>query len=502
MLTNMTKKSTLAVLLAVVIMLSAMLVSCGEKKIEDPAELYKHAEMKSINEGLDAFALAFDECMSILKEADKSVGATTNIDINISEEALEMLGLLAEMDISWLSNIGIDGRSYADKDSVTCDISLLLGESRLVSLQMLMDKTDMSVYFAIPEILTKTVKVESDTTNMPLDIFEAMPSGEELASLVKRYVEIFVSGIEKIEKSDGAITANGVTESCTVVKATLTAADAANIMKQMIETAKTDTELKELIVKLGDDFAQIPDAGIESGDALYGSFMEQLEWKLEDIEEYDFESVGEDEAFVITDYINSKNEIIGRAVSNGMEEIIFYGTAEKDGSFGFELKVEEETMLYGEGKSGKTINGTFTVGDGVNDYVEITLTDLDKKLTKGTLDIKLLETPDLDGAEMLSAFLNVYSLRVSFDTTASKEDVKLAIMNGEDEFASVTVNSELKKVEKIDVDTEDVIVLDEELDPSALMGALDLSALIENMRNSPIPSEIVSILELYLAMAG
>ena len=500
MFTNMTKKSTLAVLLALVLMLSAMLVSCSEKKIEDPAELYKHAEMKSLDAGLDAFAQAFDEYISILKAADRSVGAATNIDINISEEALGMLGLLAEMDISWLSNIGIDGISYADKDSVTCDISLLLGESRLASLQMLMDKTDMSIYFAVPEVLTKTVKVESDTTNIPLDIFEAMPSGDELTALVKRYAEIFVSGIEKVEKSDGTITANGVTESCTVVKATLTEVDAVNIVKQMTETAKTDESLKALIVDLGDALAQFPNADVESGNELYNSFVEELEWKLEGLGEIEHDE--ELEAFIITDYINSKNEIIGRAISNDTGEFIFYGTAKKDGSFGFELKIEEETVLYGEGKSGKTINGIFTVGDGVNDYAEITITELDKKLTSGTIDVKLLEAPDLDGAEMLSAFLNVYSLRVSFDTSATKADVTLAIMNGEDEFASITVNNELKKVEKIDVDTEDVIVLDEELDSSALMDALDLSALIENMKNSPIPSEIVSILELYLAMAG
>ena len=501
MFTNITKKRTLATLIAVVLMLSAMLVSCGEKKIEDPAELFKYAEMKSLDAGLAIFADAYDEYLSNVNTT-KAQGSATSIDINVSEEALGILELLAKMDLSWLSNIGIDNELYLDKESFTCDISLLLGESRLANLQMLMNKTDSSIYFAIPEVLTKAVKIVGDTSDVSLDLIADLPSGDTLTALVKKYVGIFVSGIEKVEKSDGAITANGITESCTVVKATLTAASAANIMKQMIETAKVDTELKELIIKLGDTLAQIPDAEIESGDALYGNLMEEFEWKLEDIEEYDFESVGEDEAFVITDYINSKNEIIGRAISNDTGEFIFYGTAEKDGSFCFELKVEEETVLRGEGKNGKTINGKFIIGDGVNDYAEITLTELDEKLTKGTIDVKLLEAPEIDGAEMFSAFLSVYSLRVSFDTSATKADVTLAVMNGDNEFASISINGEKKKVEKLDIPTEDVIIFDENLDTSALMGALDLSALIENIKNSPIPAEIVSLIELYMAMVG
>ncbi len=501
MFTNMTKKRTLAILLALVLMLSAMLASCGEKKIEDPAELFKHAEMKAVDAGIDAFVNVYDEYLSSVK-ATKSTGALSSIDIDVSEEALGMLGLLAEMDLSWLSNIGIDGESYVDENSVGCNISLLLGESKLADIQMLMDKTDMSIYFAIPEALTNTLKLESGTPNVSLDLLASLPSGETLASLVKKYVEIFVSGIEKVEKSDGALTANGVTESCTVVKATLTEADAANIVKQMIETAKTDGELNTLIMALGDTLAQIPNSDITSGEELYNGLIEQLDWTLEDIEASESERNDEIEAFVITDYINSKNEIIGRALSSDMGEFISYGTAGKDGSFGFELKIEEETVLRGEGKSGKAINGKFIIGDGMTDYAEITLTELDEKLTKGTIDIKLLETPDFDGAEMFSAFLTVYSLRLNFDASADKANVKLAVMNGEDEFAAISIRSEEKKVEKIDVPTEDVIVIDENLDPSALMGALDLSALIENMKNSPIPSEIVSILELYLAMVG
>jgi hypothetical protein len=55
--------------------------------------------------------------------------------------------------------------------------------------------------------------------------------------------------------------------------------------------------------------------------------MEELELKLTDLEEYDFESEGDSEPIIITDYINSKNEIIGRAVSNETGEFVSYGKA-------------------------------------------------------------------------------------------------------------------------------------------------------------------------------
>ncbi len=501
MFTNMTKTRILAVLLALVLVLSTMLVSCGERKIEDPAELFKYAEMKSLDGVLASFTDAYDDYLGNITNS-KAASGISSLDIDLSEEALGMIELLAEMDLSWLSNIGIDCEAYTDKDFISGKISLLLGESRIADIQMMIDKADSSVCFAIPEALTKTLKIQGDASSISLALFENLPSGDSLANIVKKYVEIFVSGIEKVEKSDGTLTANGVSENCTVVKATLTEIDAANILKQMIETAKTDAELKTLITNIGDTLAQMPNADIEGGEELYNSFIEDLEWKLEDIDEMDSERSDEIDAFIVTDYINSKNEIIGRALSNDQGEFISYGKAEKDGSFGFELKIEEEKVLRGEGKTGKTINGTFIIGDGDNDCAEIILKDIDEKLTKGTVDVKLLESFDLVGEEMLSAFLKVYSLRISFESSADKMNFKLSVMNGEDEFASISMKGEEKKVEKLTVPTEDVIVIDENIDFSALMGALDLSSLIENMKNSPIPSEIVSIIELYLAMAG
>lgn len=498
-----TKKKALAAVLAMLLILSSMLVSCGEKKIEDPAELFEYAEMKAFDSAAESLAEAYDKYLDNAKNT-KGTGGVVSMDIDLSEEALGMLQLAVNMDLSWLSNIGFEGKAYSDKDSTSSNISLLLGDSRIADIQMLVENSTSSVYFAVPEALTKTLKISGDALSQPLNgfNFEDMPSGDTLVPLVKRYVEIFVTGIENVEKSEGTLTANGVSESCTVVKATLTPADAANIMKKMIETAKTDTDLKDLIVKLGDFAVQIPNSGVESGDALYTSLMEELELKLTDLEEYDFESEGDSKPIIITDYINSKNEIIGRAVSNETGEFVSYGKAVSDGKFGFEVKVEEKTVILGSGTTGKTTSGTFVIGDGTDDYAEITVKDLDEKLTKGTVDIKLLDGFEFDGDEMISALLKVYSLRVSFETSDDKMNFKLSVMNGENEFASFSVSGETKKVDKLDIATDDVMIIDEDLDASALLGILDLSALMENLKNSPVPSELVSMLELYLAMAG
>ncbi len=500
MFTKMTKKRTFTVLLALILALSATLVSCGEKKIEDPAELFEYAEMKALDEGLASFTKAYDEYLENVT-SPKAAGTAASMDIELSEDALGMIGLFADMDLSWLSKISIAGETYVDESLTSSNFSLLLGDSRLADIQMLIDRNDASIYFAIPEALSKTLKLQGDASIMSFDFLKNLPKGDALGALVKKYVEIFVSGIEKVEKSEGTLTANGISENCTVVKAILTEVDAANVLKQTIETAKTDAELKDLIVGIGDALVQIPDSGIASGEELYNSFIEALDGSMSDINDSESERSDELEALIFTDYINSKNEIIGRALSNDTGEFIFYGTAEVDGSFGFELKVEEETVLRGEGKSGKTINGTFIIGDGVNDYAEITLKEIKEDLSKGAVDVKILEMPDIEGADMLAGFLEVYTLRVSFDVSETKSDIRLSVMNGEEEFASINISGETKKVEKHSISTEDAIIIDENPDSSALMDALDLSALIENLKNSPIPSEIVSILELYLAMA-
>ena len=503
MFTKMTKKRTFAALLAMILVLSSMLVSCGEKKIEDPKELFEYAEMKAIDEMFDSFADEYDEYLEEVNNP-KAGGGVSSIDIELSEEALGMLGLAANMDLSWLSNIGLDVEAYADKDVVSSKFSLLLGESRLADIMMLIDSSDSSIYLSAPEVLNKALMIKgNEAASIATDeIFKALPDGKTLGTLVKKYVEIFVKGIEKVEKSEGTLTANGVTENCTVVKATLTEVDAINIVKKITETAKEDADLKDLIVGIGNVISGIPGAEVESGEALYNDFAEELQWKLDDINEMDNEPSDELEAIIFTDYINSKNEIIGRTISNDTGELISLGIAEKDGSFGFELKVEEELLLRGEGKSGKTMNGTYIIGNGIDDIAEIVLKDIEADLSKGTIDIKVLEMPDIDGAEMLSGFLAVYSLSITFDVSKDEADMRISVMNGEDEFAAINIEGKTKKVEKIEVDTTDAIIIDENLDASALMGALDLSALIENLKNSPIPAELVSLLEMYLAMAN
>lgn len=513
-----TCKTVLAFVLVTLLLFA--LCACLNKTETNPVEHMRKVEGNALKGAVSSVTDVYKDAKT--PDLKKGFAAKGTVDIELSESALDMIEALAEgIDLSWLKNIGIDADVYMNDSVMGMDMLTMLGESELIGLEFIMDMAGENVYLTIPDVLSKYLRVDASEAFADMDVdmsavfaemydLDAFPDAKTVNSLASRYIDIILSGVNKVERSEGVLAANGVEESCTVLKITVTEKDAQLIAKSLFETAKADAELKAVMEAFCEwyvDIALMTDEYWDLGaDELCAEFYESIDYSLEDIEENIDEASDETAVLVITDYVNAKDEIIGRAISDDRMEILSYGTATGKDGFGFELAVEGTTLIVGKGTSDKKLNGTFTITEEGTDYATVTFKDIDlKKLEKGALsgivDIKIEEFPD-EVPAMTSALLSAYSIRLELDTnTNDGGKIALAVMNGENYFAKLTfgisMDSDYKAVAPVEGDT---IEFSEDVDVAALLDAVDFEVLLEKLRNSPIPEEYVSLIEQYISL--
>lgn len=517
---NFKKTRICALVLALMMLLTLALGSCLQQPEKSPTEYMRRVEGKALKGFVSSMTDLYKDAE--LPDYKKGFGGKETIELELSESAIDMIEALAEgIDLSWLTKIGIDADVYMSDSVIGVNMLTKLGGSDLIGIEFIMDMAGKNAYFTIPDILSKYLKMDTSEAFASSDAdisamfsqigdFSKLPDAKTVNSLADKYIDMFLDGVNKVERTEGTLTANGVEEKCTVLKITVTETDARAICKKILESAKNDTELKSVIASLCDWYVDIMAIADEtwdlSGEELCTEFYDNIDYMLEDIAENDSEALEDEEAIIITDYINGKDEIIGRTISDEDEDLLFYGTATGKDGFGFELAVEGTTLLVGKGNSDKKLNGTFTFTEEGTDYATVTLKDIDmKKLEKGSLsgivDIKIEEFPD-EVPAITSALLSAYTIRLELDTnTKDGGKVALAIMSGESCFAKLTFGvsfgGDYKAVAPIDGDT---IEISEDLDASALLSEVDFDALLEKLRNSTIPEEYVSLIEQYVSL--
>ncbi len=507
------KKCFVALALATVLVLSLALGACGDKSYDSTEAYVKHIEGEAIKTGVEKLSAVYDNMVSPSK---KGVSGKSEIDIDISENALSMLQLATDMDFSWLSNISIDGTSFQNNDMMAMKLMLGLGESKLLGLDLIFDNASNMAYFTLPGVLSKYLSIdiaelaesaEVDMSSLSSVDLSKLPDGDSIKKLANKYVDIILSGIRVAEESKGKLTANGVEESCSVVKIIITEKNAMDIARSVLETAKNDAELKKVIVDFANCIAEL-DEYSDSGENVYAEFCEFIDETLEDMsdETADDDVSSAEDNLIITDYVNFDDEIIGRTVAFDNEEMFSYGFASNGKNFGFELKANGVKYVSGSGTVDSKMNGDFSLCEDDVTYFTVSVKDLDmKKLEKGyingTFDLKLDDIPT-DDSNMLLSILSAYSIRLGIQqNSANDANVYIGLFSGDEYFVKLSVASKVEKVSAPSLPSaSDTIAITEDMDTAALLSCLSLDELLQNIKNSPIPDEYVAIIEQYAAL--
>ena len=516
-------KAASCLLLACALMLSMCSCAFWQKTFAKPNEYMADVEEEAVAAAVDSFAESYDKALASYKEP-KTGSAKSELRINLGTSIMQMLKSYTGVDFDWINDTTIKVDSAMSKDAAKYVVSLVLGDDTLLSLDAVADIAGNGLYLKIAELTEKYLFIDLEKTlgvtpeGMEAlnteKIIEKLPEGRELADLIVKYIGIVFDNVNEAEKTKGSVTANGKTEECTVLEASLDEGELKVLVKAVLFELQKDEAVEKLIRTVVDIMNETAASEEEKLDAddVYADFVREVNNLMNEIDEDDTDD-DDKEMIRYTTYVNSDSEVIARKLWAYELGEVFIGTAYEGDEFGTEIYVKEyyyededlHTLfeLKGEGTSKKdVVNGEYDI------YVEgelvatLAVSDLDTKaLEKGQLkggftvypSAKLFES---DESGMLSLIGASLSIGAEFDCDDSKQNIKISVNSMESELLSVNVTSEAVKGGDITVPAESEAVST----PDAWLEGAPFGTFVENLKKSDLPKEITALLEQLVAM--
>ena len=373
------------------------------KTTKSPEEYYLHVE----KENLDLTTSMLYEVLNVEAfEKGIKTGGDYSFKVELGDGIYDVadyvLGADSKEYIEWLKSVELYGSANGstNKADVTDSVVKLgLNGKEIVSASITLDGNG-NYYFSIP-LLTgdKSIKITSEDIkelygtsddlmssssildvvyedNFYEDFLKAIPSEEVFGKLLNKYFEIIVNNLGEATKESADLTIDGVTQSCTLLKISISETDVVNAAKAVLTEAKSDEEIKKTIKAVAAEFTE---------EDIYPEFIDAVNEALEEIEEFNnakekSESESEETVYYKA-WVDNKGNIIARAIE-AEDGKFFYGSV-KDGSdvavdVYFEEDSVKEFQFSGKGtlKTGK-LNGDFVLEVEGEEYAKINVKDFD-----------------------------------------------------------------------------------------------------------------------------
>ena len=338
-------------------------------------------------------------------------GAQMDLHLLLGEPLLERLETsLAqsgmEMDLSWLKDISLNYDMSSDNATAQYFLTLGLGDKAVATLDAVLDAENMALYLGVPELtpyymLIQLVDPElfeaGAVTSMiqgqqgvMQELATSLASIDGLDSSMKAYVDLVLAALKDPAIGEETITLEGVSQTFTTVTYQLTEEQLIDLAEALLQQAKTDEALKQLIVAFGNysnDMMAGSDSSYEPVD-LYQEFQDALDEALDQLSSTEPEAGNYME---LCSYIDDQWMVQGSkltiysteesvpatlrwiAVANGDEQLV-------------ECVIEDEEDTH------LTITGTQSRKDGLyNGSFKIAFPE------KRTLDVELTDIKNQDG---------------------------------------------------------------------------------------------------------
>ena len=416
----MKRKKITAILLASLMGISTMPATAWA------ADSYKETEKAAVAKAIQEFGADYAESLSQMNTEE--VKGNAKIKISLDDGGKAILGMLSPVDISWLSDASVNANVGLNDELMTEAMDVNVNGTKICTVEYYMDMENSEIYMRIPELSEGYIKMNMDqmtqeaveeadqeldssfTTSMDMadamnsyfSTLENLPEADVLTSVLTRYTDIIFDNVADAENpGTQEAVAGDVSQELTVLEGQVTQSEALPMFQQIIDTAKTDEELKGLI--------ETWTAAMNDPDYTYETFLEAIE----DMEkELDVDADETDESgFVLRAWVDADGEVVGRQFSakdDEQDEELFSYLCTTDGEKkGFSLQVGSGDDAFGlEGSgvmNGDLLNGTYILSTGGTDAVTIDVTDYDTKaladgIWKGTYTISGVPVQIEDGS--------------------------------------------------------------------------------------------------------
>ena len=416
----MKKRKITAIILASLMGISAVPATAWA------ADSYKETEKAAFAKAIQE--MGADYAQDLAQIGDGAVKGNAEIKLSLDDGGKAILGMLTPVDISWLEDASMDTKVNLNEGTMIETMDVKVNGTKICTIEYYFDTGNSEVYMRIPELnegyikmnmeqMTQEAEAEMEEEGMDssfstsMDLADAMnsyfstldnlPEADALTSILTRYSDIIFDNMTDGENPGTQSSAAGdVSQELTVLEGHVTQAEAQPMFQQILDTAKTDEELKGLIESWTE--------AMNDPEYSYDTFLQAIEDLEKDLDGEIDES--DTSGFVLRAWVDDNGEVVGREVladDGEQEESLFSYLCTTDGDqrgFSFTMGSDEDSVgLYGSGTlSGDVLSGTYTFTSGGEDAVVIEVADYDTKavengIWKGTYTISGAPIEDEDG---------------------------------------------------------------------------------------------------------
>ncbi|MBE6631332.1 MAG: zinc ribbon domain-containing protein [Ruminococcaceae bacterium] len=487
------------------------LASGGLGMPSNPDKYMAKVEEQSILNAVDTATSAYGEYLQMLEEKSYAFGGTAVLSVN--EDILDFIGAFADIDLSWLENVSFTVDEAVSEKFLNFATTIKLNEKILADAGIIVDFENEELYL-LSDILTEAILVEglgdfdyeSFEKIMSMDFAKMLPSEKEINKYVEKYLKIVLKYFSDVEKEKDTVKAEGVEQKLTLYTYELTEEKLCNIAVEVLETFEKDKGLKKLLEETINNVAEAMEEDVDA-DEILDQIYDQIPDILDTLEESE---PGDSVLIKLTDYVNSKHEIVGRKIRSGGQTILEYVLTKDGKDFGFKLKTSGDYItIEGKGTESRGVwNGEFDIVApaldlGIDDIGTIVLEDfeMNEKVMKGSVSLvpsdEMLNAMMYDVPSAFASMLSDFSLRLDLDAKwKKKSEMTLSLMNDDDPWISISVSGEEKKFKKPSIPSETVDVEDIDID------IIDFDELMDRLETAGVPDDILDLLNLAELMGG
>jgi len=526
--------AAIALVLIVVLANFKSVTNSVNKLVSSPEKYYASVEKNQIKELAGSFADTYDN--NVLENLDfNNYSVDYEIEVELGEDARELIETYLEVDDTEAFKKMAASFFISLKNNVfSGEASATLGKNKLISANAVVDMDKCEAYAQIPELSDKYIGinfeeyVEDFAEEFALvmeqsdALTDAFPKAKTVEKLINKYLTIAVNNVGSVKEDKGTIKVGDIEQKCTTIRIRIKAEDMINIAKAVLEEAKEDKDLHNIIIDFVNAVAEMSEDEMEmDGEDVIDMFVEEIESFLDELEELEDEDYDSEEEIVMNLWVDGEGEVIGREVKVNDETLFSYKMAQKGSKFEFKASVysntyeydydtyeyediEQEITFEGAGKkNSSSLSGEFTLkmkkGDESLKLLEVVVDDFKtKKAKEGYLDGSFTFSLSRDllqeaGAGLASTMISNYQLKLDIKTGKDAADLAVSVLDDDELFAKVALSTKIGNGKSAKL-PKGILVEDQE-DIMEWAETIDTEKFLKKIEKSGLPVEIVEEIE-------
>lgn len=448
--------------------------------IKNPTEYYSYVENNSLSSGIDSLTKSYSTSINHYKKIfDEGYGLDFAMELSVSPEFAGLYGLTDIGSLKVNANVSYKDLKQQMKSEILYKDQSLAHFNYLSNLEeetyylQVPELSNAYLFFSIYEMMEQSgISTEYDYSNNAALYQKLLTDGaispEQLNQMLKKYTGVIVDTFKDVKQnSDTTLSISDASAKYTSLTVKIYAKDLYEISLNILNTAKEDTILRDMVVKTGlateEDYIQ----GIN--DALLS---------LEDSKD---SILSETDVVNMTVYVDSSGNIIGRdfTASDSTDAVGYY--AIKKGT-----NIDFTAYYKQEGTTISDITGNATYSNGkLSGSATINVDDMNERFV-ATLDFKDLAISDdmqyLNGSMTLTSdTFNGVSVGLDLVGGPDRQDINLKMLYGNLEGFSLNIATKQTPFTEITLPTESDEIYNANTDLNSYTDSMDLDGFFNHI---------------------